>query len=105
MLRRLECRANLSQVFERDAEAPHAGIHFQVDGMLVDAEPDSGLVEQFDLPGLPDGWRELKADDFFFFAAPEAGHEQDEEEESGGVGADTVPPGGAGLVGGLGTAG
>ncbi len=71
------------KLIDRNAQTAHAGINFQVHGMLRHAERGGRGFHDFDVPWLPDSRREAQANDLGFFAAPETGHQQNIAADAG----------------------
>src|SRR5438067_12777953 len=77
MRTRFQSGANSGQIFRRRAEPSHAGVYFQMNGVLRNSESGGGPFQQFYLTGFPNRRRKAQPNNFFFFASPEPGHQQD----------------------------
>ena len=73
----LDCVTNGGETFQAHAQPTHARIDLQMNRLDRRSEPLCCVVQQLDMPGLPDRGRELAANDLFFLATPETRHQED----------------------------
>ena len=72
----LQRREHCAKFVDSDTQTPHARVNFQVNGMPGRSGSRSRLLQNLDVPGFPDGGRQMQADDLACFLAPESRHQQ-----------------------------